>query len=136
MSIYKPALKRKSGKFALEKKRLLLKDVLCTANIFAVMFFVFICVCSAMACPYCSSSGNCVYDQWKYLPYGKVKVAGEIGRRIDLTVNNHLKKPDLESLFLTPFRTKESKDGFIGIGSGMLASSKTNCLLIEKRSLT
>jgi DUF1680 family protein len=59
---------------------------------------------------------NRVHDQWKPLPYGNVKVAGEIGRRIDMTIDNNLKKLDLENVFLNSFRTKPAKGGFIGTG--------------------
>ncbi|MDR2765453.1 MAG: glycoside hydrolase family 127 protein [Tannerella sp.] len=59
---------------------------------------------------------NCIHDRWEHLPYGTVKVAGEIGRRIDLTINGHLKKIDVENIFLNPFRTKKASDGFIGAG--------------------
>ncbi|MDR2679430.1 MAG: glycoside hydrolase family 127 protein, partial [Tannerella sp.] len=84
--------------------------------IFAVLFlFVFIYYPSG-ACPYCTSPGACVHDHWKQLSYGKVKVTGETGRRIDLTIQNHLKKLDLQNVFLNQFRTKEAKDGFIGTG--------------------
>jgi DUF1680 family protein len=69
-----------------------------------------------VACPYCTAPDNCVHDQWKHLPYGNIKVAGEIGRRIDMTIDNNLKKLDLENVFLNPFRTKSAKGGFIGTG--------------------
>jgi uncharacterized protein len=46
----------------------------------------------------------------------QVKVGGEIGRRIDITVNNNLLKLNVETDFLEPFRTKTAKDGDIGLG--------------------
>ena len=48
----------------------------------------------------------------------QVHVGGEIGRRIDVTVNNHLLKIDLEKTFLKPFRAKkvETVCGLLCIG--------------------
>lgn len=46
----------------------------------------------------------------------RVKVGGEIGRRIDVTVNNNLLAIDVEKDFLTPFRTKTRQDDYIGLG--------------------
>jgi DUF1680 family protein len=53
-----------------------------------------------------------------------VKVAGEIGRRIDITINNDLKKLDLENEFLSPFKTKTAKIGFIATGMLLDAAVK------------
>jgi DUF1680 family protein len=86
-----------------------------TKIIFAALFFLVFTYPSG-ACPYCTAPGNRVHDQWQHLPYGNVKVAGEIGRRIDMTINNNLKQLDLENIFLNPFRTKQAKSGFIGTG--------------------
>ncbi|GHT38406.1 hypothetical protein AGMMS49965_01660 [Bacteroidia bacterium] len=58
-----------------------------------------------------------VADQWERIPYGNVKVSGEIGRRIDVTINNNLKKLDLNKDFLDPFQKKEAGCcDFIGAG--------------------
>ena len=45
-----------------------------------------------------------------------VKVGGEIGRRIDVTINNNLLVLDADKDFLAPFQKKEKKDGYIGLG--------------------
>ena len=50
------------------------------------------------------------------LDLGQVKVGGEIGRRIDVTVNNNLLVLDVEKDFLTPFRTRTAHGGYTGLG--------------------
>ena len=46
----------------------------------------------------------------------EVKIGGEIGRRIDVTVQNNLLKLKLEEDFLNPFRERKAKEGFTGLG--------------------
>jgi len=45
-----------------------------------------------------------------------VKVGGEIGRRIDVTLTNNLLKLDVDRDFLPPFRTQDGKTSYIGLG--------------------
>jgi DUF1680 family protein len=116
MNIKIPTCRDYSGNFSPKKRCFLFKNGLYAANIIFVVMFLFVFVYSSWACPYCTSPDNCVHDKWKHLPYGNVKVAGEIGRRIDMTISNNLKTLDLENVFLNPFRTKAAKDGFIGAG--------------------
>ena len=60
----------------------------------------------------------------KFIPIkaGQVKVGGEIGRRIDITIQNNLLAFDIEKAFLLPFREKTSHGGnsglnrYIGLG--------------------
>jgi len=60
----------------------------------------------------------------KFIPIkaGQVKVGGEIGRRIDITIQNNLLAFDIEKAFLLPFREKNSHSGnsglnrYIGLG--------------------
>lgn len=47
---------------------------------------------------------------------GDIRVAGEIGRRLDLTVNNNLLALDTENVFLAPFRQRNQPSGYIGLG--------------------
>ncbi|MHC4394676.1 MAG: beta-L-arabinofuranosidase domain-containing protein [Planctomycetota bacterium] len=53
---------------------------------------------------------------------GQVKIGGEIGRRIDITIQNNLLAFDIEKAFLLPFREKTSHRGnsglnrYIGLG--------------------
>jgi hypothetical protein len=50
------------------------------------------------------------------LGIGSISVGGEIGRRIDLTIEKNLLAIDVESDFLTPFRERNRNEGFIGLG--------------------
>jgi len=43
-------------------------------------------------------------------------VGGEIGRRIDVTVNNNLLKLDVEKDFLAPFRRQDCTRGYVSLG--------------------
>ncbi|HOZ49357.1 MAG TPA: glycoside hydrolase family 127 protein [Candidatus Hydrogenedentes bacterium] len=45
-----------------------------------------------------------------------VKVGGEIGRRIDVTVDNNLMVLDADGDFLEPFRERTATGGYIGLG--------------------
>ena len=45
-----------------------------------------------------------------------MKVGGEIGRRIDVTVENNLLALDANKDFLPPFAEKKRTDGYIGLG--------------------
>jgi uncharacterized protein len=46
----------------------------------------------------------------------QVHVGGEIGRRIDVTVNNNLLVLNADKDFLAPFKSKTTRDGYIGLG--------------------
>jgi len=46
----------------------------------------------------------------------QVKVDGEIGRRIDNTINNNVLVLDADKDFLQPFRRRDRKGGYIGLG--------------------
>lgn len=50
------------------------------------------------------------------LKLGQVQVGGEFARRIDITTNNNLLVLDCEQEFLQPFRAKDRRDGYIGLG--------------------
>ncbi len=50
------------------------------------------------------------------LDIGDVKVGGEIGRRIDITINNNVLVIDVDKDFLDPFRRRDSQGGYIGLG--------------------
>ncbi len=45
-----------------------------------------------------------------------VKVGGEIGRRIDITIGNNVLAIDADKDFLEPFRRRDSQGGYIGLG--------------------
>jgi uncharacterized protein len=46
----------------------------------------------------------------------QVKIGGEIGRRIDVTIANNLLKLNADKDFVQPFLDKKAKDGFVGLG--------------------
>lgn len=53
-----------------------------------------------------------------------VKVRGEIGRRIDITIHNNLLALDADKDFLTPFESRATKESYIGLGKLVLASAR------------
>jgi len=54
----------------------------------------------------------------------QVKVGGELGRRIDVTVQNNLLVLDADGDFLPPFKKKSKKDGYVGLGKLLDATVK------------
>ena len=50
------------------------------------------------------------------LGVGDVRVGGEIGRRIDVTIQNNLLVLDADKDFLAPFEQRNRGDGYIGLG--------------------
>jgi len=52
----------------------------------------------------------------------QVKVRGEIGRRIDITIHNNLLVLDADKDFLRPFEVRDQKGGYIGLGKLILAA--------------
>jgi hypothetical protein len=63
-------------------------------------------------------------NYWHSVSLTDVKVEGEIGRRIDSTINNNLLKISIEKDFILPFTEKKSKGGYIGVGKLIDASVK------------
>ena len=53
---------------------------------------------------------------WNNAPPSQVKLRGEMGRRVDITIDSHLMKLDLDQMFLKPYQAQESRGGFIGLG--------------------
>jgi DUF1680 family protein len=52
----------------------------------------------------------------------EIRVGGEIGRRIDVTVHNNLLVLNVEKDFLQPFQQRKEKDGYIGLGKLILSA--------------
>jgi uncharacterized protein len=50
------------------------------------------------------------------LEHRQVKLGGEMGRRIDLTVQGNLLKLNVANDFLKPYQEKKSQGGFVGLG--------------------
>jgi DUF1680 family protein len=47
---------------------------------------------------------------------GDIQIAGEIGRRIDITIHKNLLALDVESAFMVPLRKRNVPEGYIGYG--------------------
>ncbi len=52
----------------------------------------------------------------EHIALNAIDIEGEIGRRIDVTVNNNLLAVDVDNDFLKPFQERAQTDGFIGLG--------------------
>ena len=64
-------------------------------------------------------------DRLISLPLSSVKVEGEMGRRIDLTIKSNLLELDVDKDFLAPFLVKETKkSNYIGLGKLIDATAK------------
>lgn len=55
-------------------------------------------------------------NMFKPIPLDSVKVGGEIGRRIDITIYNNTMVMDIDNEFLKPFIRRKDSGGYIGIG--------------------
>ncbi|MDQ1256063.1 MAG: uncharacterized protein QG656_659, partial [Candidatus Hydrogenedentes bacterium] len=55
-------------------------------------------------------------DELTPVEIGDVRVTGEVGRRIDATVEHNLLAIDADRDFLTPFYSREQQGGYIGLG--------------------
>jgi DUF1680 family protein len=86
-------------------------------NLFFRLFALF-----AIAC--CLYGRMPAADAFTPLGLSEVQVGGEIGRRISITVANNLLVLDAERDFLTPFRNKTGKGGYIGLGKLIDAAVK------------
>jgi uncharacterized protein len=61
-------------------------------------------------------------DSLQPLTVRQVKVGGEIGRRIDITIANNLLALDADKDFLAPFQTRNQHSGYIGLGKLLLTA--------------
>jgi hypothetical protein len=69
------------------------------------------------------------------LPPGSVKVGGEMGRRIDATINNNLLALDVERDFLQPLRERNWPEGYVGLGKFIDASVRFSLYTRDERLL-
>ena len=70
------------------------------------------------------------------LPQGRVKVGGEIGRRIDVTEKNNLLVLNVDKDFLKPLQERKLAEGYIGLGKLIDAAVHFASLSGEERVLT
>lgn len=75
-------------------------------------------------------------DNFTPLGLREVQVGGEIGRRIDVTIANNLLVLDADRDFLTPFRNKTGKGGYVGLGKLIDATVKFAAYSGDSRVLT
>ncbi len=69
------------------------------------------------------------------LPPGSVKVGGEMGRRIDVTLNNNLLALDVENDFLKALRERKKDSGYTGLGKLIDASVRLSLYSRDERAL-
>jgi hypothetical protein len=62
------------------------------------------------------SKDTAIPDKLTPIPLGQIKVTGEMGRRIRVTIENSLLNLDVEKDFLKPFREKKTTNGYTGLG--------------------
>ena len=55
-------------------------------------------------------------EKLKPVDIGRVKVGGEIGRRIDITINNNVLVLNADKDFIRPFQKRDRTGGYIGLG--------------------
>lgn len=74
-------------------------------------------------------------DRLLPLNLSDVRVGGEIGRRIDITITNNLLVLDADRDFLPAFRAKSNRDGYIGLGKLIDATVKLAAYSRDPRAL-
>ncbi len=73
--------------------------------------FLLILIIAASGCSKNKSTDHAIKDQLVSIDMADVRVGGEIGRRIDITVKNNLLLLDADRDFLPPFQMKNGRDG-------------------------
>lgn len=63
-----------------------------------------------------SSSASFAEAPWQQVSLQDVQLGGEIGRRIQVTVENNLLQINVADDFLTPFQRRNRKGGYVGLG--------------------
>ncbi len=69
-----------------------------------------------MTAPGVNAAGDSRTGEFFRVDPRNVEVAGEIGRRIDVTVDNNALVIDLDNDFLKPFQERNRDGGFVGLG--------------------
>jgi len=63
-----------------------------------------------------ASSASFAEAPWQQIPLQDVQLGGEIGRRIQVTVENNLLQINVADEFLSPFQRRNQKGGYVGLG--------------------
>lgn len=71
---------------------------------------------AAMALCWLVAATGHAADALAPIELGRVQVGGEIGRRVDVTIDNNLLVLDADKDFLAPFAEKQRQSGYIGLG--------------------
>jgi hypothetical protein len=71
-----------------------------------------------------------------HLPPGCVKVGGELGRRIDMTINRNLLVLNADKDFLEPLQERTMQSGYVGLGKLIDASVRFALYTGDERILT
>ena len=69
--------------------------------------------CTPFPCPAATAADR---HNWQKVDLREIKVRGEIGRRVDLTIYGNLLKMEIEKQFLDHFREKKRGDDSVGTG--------------------
>ena len=76
----------------------------------------------SLACSFFLAAALLAGDDLVPLTLRDVKVRGEIGRRIDVTVRNNLLVIDVEKDFLAPLASRDPQGGYIGLGKLLMST--------------
>ena len=79
-------------------------------------FWIIIHLCCIFILVSTLDAQKSIADNWHPLDIRQVKVNDEIGRRIDITINNNVLVLDADRDFLRPFRDRDLENGYIGLG--------------------
>ncbi len=81
----------------------------------------------------CAASLVYSEDMFVHVDLRQVKVGGEIGRRIDVTVTNNILRLNVDKDFLASFKKREPKAGYIGLGKLIDSVVKTAAYTGDER---
>lgn len=78
-------------------------------------------------------------EELQQVPLDTVKVGGEVGRRITITIYNNCMVLDIDGDFLQPFREKKACDNYVGLGKTIdafvrLAKYTNDSTVIERKN--
>lgn len=74
------------------------------------------CFCAGLYLLLIMSRSARAADSLLTVDFRQVHVGGELGRRMDITVDNNLLKLNVDKDFLEPFRTRKTSESYIGLG--------------------
>lgn len=79
--------------------------------------FRLLCFYAVIAAIMFVAAASLAEERFSPINLDKIKLGGELGRRIDLTIEKNVKKLDIDGDFLKPFREKKAvSGGYVGLG--------------------